>query len=151
MHLWRHKIMTSQGRNKSVTKISKNYDFEWLSTPITFVIFSIKPWYYYWRKCMHIRRSCMNSVCSTLINIFVQYFTLKIWHTFCSVYRISAFCLSSKIEFISITIFASIIHFFSKSEQFLTHYKGEKFMTSYWWRHVLLNSHKNGPKFMLML
>ena len=62
IHLWRHAIMTSQCRNKNVTKIVKNYVFEWLSPPITFVIFIIEPWYYYWRKCMHIKRSCMNLV-----------------------------------------------------------------------------------------
>ena len=32
MHLWRHMIMTSQCRNKNVTKIVKNYRFQWLST-----------------------------------------------------------------------------------------------------------------------
>ena len=33
--------MTSQCRNKNVPKIEKNYHFEWLSTPMTFVIFDV--------------------------------------------------------------------------------------------------------------
>ena len=78
----------------------------------------------------------------TLINIFIQQITLKIWHPFRNIYPISAFCLRSKTEFIAITIFASAIHFFLRSENF---------MTSYWWRYILVNNHKNGPKFMLVL
>ena len=63
MHLWRPTIMTSQCRNKNVTKIIKYYHFEWLLTPITFVIFDVEPpWYFYWRKYMHIKRYCMNLV-----------------------------------------------------------------------------------------
>ena len=60
MYLLCHTIMKSQCRNKNVTKIVKNYHFEWLSTPTTFVIFDVKPWYYYWRKYIHIRRYYMN-------------------------------------------------------------------------------------------
>ena len=62
MNLWRRKARTSQCRNKNVTKIVKSYHFELLSTPITFVLFNTEPWYYYWRKCMHIERFCINLV-----------------------------------------------------------------------------------------
>ena len=62
INLWRHTNMTSQCRNKNVTKIIKNYHFECLSTSVTFVIFDVKPRCYYWRKYMHIRRHYMNLV-----------------------------------------------------------------------------------------
>ena len=114
MHLWHNYYITMQEQN--VTKIVKNYHFEWLSTPITLL---------YLLESLDI--TIEGSACilenpvwiwCTLIKIFVQYITLKIWHQFRNNYRISAFCLSSKTEFILVTIFASIIQLFSKSENF---------------------------------
>ena len=39
---------------KFVTKIVKNYHFEWLRTPITFVMFDVEPGY------IHIIRYCLS-------------------------------------------------------------------------------------------
>ena len=144
-HLWRHTIMTSHCRNKTVIKIVKNYHFEWLLTSITFVTFNIEPWYYHWTKCMHIKGSCINSV------YFDQHFyTINYTENmtpFRNTYRISAFCLSFNTEFILITIFASIIHFyFSNRENFRSIIRVKNS-----WRHMLVNNHKNGPKFVLVL
>ena len=149
MHLLRHMIIKSQCRNKNVTKIVKNYHFEWLSTPTTFVIFNVEPWYYYWRKYMHIRRYCMN------LTYFDQHF-----HTINYIENMTPI-LQYLSHFTVLLVIQGWVYFnnnvcshnwrFFKIRNFLKYYEGEKVMMSFWWRHILVNNLKNGPKFVLVL
>ena len=77
----------------------------------------------------NISRCCIN------LDNFDQHFhttqifhTLKICHPFCNIYRISAFCLSSKTKLISKITFASIIHFsWSSGNAFISGAGGLRF------------------------
>ena len=164
IHLWRHTIMTSQRRSKNVTKIVKNYHFEWLSTPIAFVIFDVEAWYYHWSKCMHIRRYCINFVYfnqhfhtinytknMTPILRYLWYFNVLVviqdWVNFKNnVCFHNSLCFKIR-KLLCLHAFMPLcLHV--KLEKYN---EGEKVMTSYWWRHKSVNNYQNGTKFVLVL
>ena len=113
---------------KNVAKFVKNYQFEWLSTPITFVIFDIEPWYYYWRKYMYIKKYFINLVyfdqhfhainyieIMTPILQYLSYFSVLL-------------VIQNWVDFNKNIRFHHSLFF--KTRKFLTYFEGEKVMTS---------------------